>query len=89
MKTNVPTHDDTGEVSPKESEAPRKLRKHGYRGYPNNPSVGGGVHMGSGFAGVGSTAFGETSLAGSSIIGNKTRESAREAAREEDQEDED
>ena len=34
----------------------RKSRKHGYRGYPNNPSVGGNVHIGTGFGGAGSTA---------------------------------
>ena len=29
-----------------------KHRRHGYRGYPNNPNIGGGIHTGSGFAGV-------------------------------------
>ena len=60
-----------------------KSRKHGYRGYPNNPKVGGGVHSGSGFAGVGSTADGGTGVGGASILGEKTRESVDEMVEEE------
>jgi len=36
-----------------ELSAPRRKRKHGYRGYPNGPSAGGDIHWGSGFGGIG------------------------------------
>ena len=58
-----------------ESE-PRKSRKHGYRGYPNKPDIGGNIHTGTGFAGVGPTGGAGTS--GSSLISDKTRESVEE-----------
>ena len=51
-------------------------RKHGYRGYPNNPSPGSDVHIGTGFAGVGST--GATPSSGSGIITDKAREAVEE-----------
>jgi hypothetical protein len=35
-----------------EEEAPRKRRRHGYRGYPVSEKAG-GVHWGRGFSGVG------------------------------------
>lgn len=54
----------------------RKRRKHGYRGYPNNPEIGGAVHMGTGFAGVGPT--GGAGPSGSGLISEKTRESVEE-----------
>jgi hypothetical protein len=59
-----------------------KRRKHGYRGYPNNPSIGGDVHMGTGFAGVGPT--GGAGSSGSSILTDKTRESVDEGDEEEE-----
>ncbi len=62
-----------------ESE-PRKSRKHGYRGYPNKPDIGGSIHTGSGFAGVGSTSGAGTS--GSNVISDKTRESVEELGEE-------
>ncbi len=63
--------------SPSSSEEPEhpKHRRHGYRGYPNNPSIGGDIHTGSGFAGVGSTA---PSSSGQSILTDKTREAIEE-----------
>ncbi|HEY1250820.1 MAG TPA: hypothetical protein VGH97_06495 [Thermoanaerobaculia bacterium] len=89
---DIPSPPDEVEVIKKkapEPEAPgehphRKRRKHGYRGYPNNPEIGGGVHTGSGFAGVGSTAGGPTP-SGSGIIGEKTQESVEEIAEEEEE----
>ena len=76
-KDTIPT--DEVEVIKKkapEPEAPgehqhRKRRKHGYRGYPNNPAIGGDVHTGSGFAGVGSAAGGP-SPSDDGLIGEKT-----------------
>ena len=56
-----------------------KSRKHGYRGYPNNPDAGGSVHSGTGFAGVGST---DRGAGGSNIISEKTRESVEELGEE-------
>ena len=69
------------DVPPEEKHAPetgpkadRKRRKHGYRGYPNQPA-GGAVHIGSGFAGVGSTGGGGgAGLSDSGIISERTRE---------------
>ena len=59
-----------------EPEGERKHRKHGYRGYPNQPA-GGGVHTGSGFGGVGSTSGdGGSGLSDSGIISERTREDA-------------
>ena len=60
-----------------------KHRKHGYRGYPNNPSLGGDIHTGTGFAGVGSTGG---SSSGSGLITEKTRESIEELGEEEEKE---
>jgi hypothetical protein len=55
----------------------RKHRKHGYRGYPNNPSVGGDIHWGSGFSGIGPTgASGPSGLPSSGIITERTRDDA-------------
>jgi hypothetical protein len=69
-----------------ETEEPEhhKPRKHGYRGYPNNPGIGGDVHAGTGFAGVGST---DRGAGGSSIISEKTRESVEELGEEEEEEE--
>ena len=59
-----------------------KSRKHGYRGYPNNPDVGGNVHAGTGFGGVGST---ERGGGGSGVISEKTRESVEELGEEDEE----
>lgn len=77
---DLPPEEKKPESEPEEPER-HKSRKHGYRGYPNNPDVGGEVHAGTGFAGVGST---ERAGGGSSIISEKTRESVEELG-EEDQ----
>ena len=54
-----------------------RRRKHGYRGYPNTRSRGGGIHWGSGFSGAGA-------LSGASgddgILTERTRDDARRAA---------
>jgi hypothetical protein len=65
--------------SPPSSDEPEhhKHRRHGYRGYPNNPSIGGEVHTGSGFAGVGSTA-GDAAGVDRGIVSDKTREAIEE-----------
>ncbi|HEY4231658.1 MAG TPA: hypothetical protein VGO79_15920 [Thermoanaerobaculia bacterium] len=69
-------NDDTA-PGPASSDEPEheKHRRHGYRGYPNNPNIGGDVHTGSGFAGVGTTAPGAS---GSDILTDKTREAIEE-----------
>ena len=59
-----------------------KHRKHGYRGYPDNPELGGDIHAGTGFAGVGSTGGAGPSEPG--IVGEKTSESVEELAEEEE-----
>ncbi len=59
-----------------------KHRKHGYRGYPNNPEIGGDIHAGTGFGGVGSTAG--SSSSGSGILSEKTRESVEELGEEDE-----
>ena len=56
-------------------------RKHGYQGYPNNPALGGDIHMGTGFAGVGPTGAGSS---GSGIISEKTQESVEELKEEDE-----
>ncbi len=63
------------------AEEPRKQRKHGYRGYPNNPDIGGDIHVGTGFAGVGPG--GTTGAPGSGLITDKTREAVEELGEEE------
>lgn len=87
MSPKYPPPEDQFLKPDPEREEPehRKSRKHGYRGYPNNPEVGGDVHAGTGFAGVGST---ERGPRGSSVIGEKTRESVEELGEEEKGEEE-
>jgi hypothetical protein len=81
---DTPPEDELPKTEPEPEEPERhKSRKHGYRGYPNNPDVGGGVHSGTGFAGVGST---ERGSGGSSVISEKTRESVEELGEEEGEE---
>ncbi|HEY1434289.1 MAG TPA: hypothetical protein VGG65_02880 [Thermoanaerobaculia bacterium] len=66
-----------------ENQGDRKHRKHGYRGYPNQPG-GGAVHIGSGFAGVGSTSG--DSGSDTPFIGERTRESVENEEDEEENE---
>ena len=81
---DTPPEDRIKKTQP-ESEEPEhhKPRKHGYRGYPNNPEIGGDVHAGTGFAGVGST---ERGSGGAGILSEKTRESVEELGEEEEDE---
>jgi len=67
-----------------EEEEPHKHRKHGYRGYPNNPDIGGDVHTGSGFGGVGPGGAGTPSRE-SSFFTDKTQESVEELGDEEEE----
>jgi hypothetical protein len=60
-----------------QEETPRKRRKHGYRGYPNKPAVGGDVHTGSGFGGAGSVTRSGTP-GDKSVISERTREDVEE-----------
>ncbi len=65
------------QTPPPEPPPSRKRRKHGYRGYPNNPSAGGNIHFGSGFAGVGATGpTGGSGLLKAGVITERTREDA-------------
>ena len=64
---------------------PRKHRRHGYRGYPNNPDIGGDIHIGTGFGGVGPG--GSELPARSSLLSEKTRESVEELGEEEEEEE--
>jgi hypothetical protein len=62
-----------------------KRRRHGYRGYPNNPDVA-PVHHGTGFAGVGSTS-GPAAGSGS-VFTDTSTESVEELGNEEEEENE-
>jgi len=67
-----------------EEHEPHKHRRHGYRGYPNNPDIGGDIHTGTGFAGVGpGGATGNPRK--SSFFPDKTQESVEELADEEEE----
>jgi hypothetical protein len=68
---------DSPQTPKSDLEPRRRHRKHGYRGYPNNPSAGGDVHWGSGFSGIGPEgASGSPGLSSSGIITEHTREDA-------------
>jgi hypothetical protein len=82
-KDTRPTELDDTAPSDAEPEH-EKHRRHGYRGYPNNPNIGGDIHTGSGFAGVGSTA---EAGSGQGILTEKTRESIEELGDEEKDEE--
>lgn len=58
------------------SEAPRRRRRHGYRGYPNRGDSG-GVHWGTGFSGVGPLGSGSNSLPRAGVLTEKTESSIR------------
>jgi len=75
------TPEDKANKADTEPSGEHKRRKHGYRGYPNNPEIGGGIHIGSGFAGVGPG--GSDLPARSSMLTEKTRESIEELEEEE------
>ena len=82
---DMPPEDKSLKPEPEPEELEHhKSRKHGYRGYPNNPDIGGDVHAGTGFAGVGSTERGPGG--GSGVISEKTRESVEELGEEKDKE---
>ena len=75
----MPTKDTSSSEDPK----PRKRRKHGYRGYPNNPT-GGGIHSGSGFGGAGALSGpGGAGLPDSGVLTERTREDVEETEEEE------
>lgn len=56
-----------------EAEAPRKRRRHGYRGYPLSKEAG-GVHWGRGFSGIEPPGTGGATLPRAGIL---TEESTR------------
>jgi hypothetical protein len=68
-----------------ETEPRRRRRKHGYRGYPNGPSVGGDIHWGTGFAGIGAM---NGPRGSSGILTERTRSDAARDASEDDTLDE-
>lgn len=75
---------DASSSSRAEAESRSRRRKHGYRGYPNNPKSG-EVHWGSGFSGIG-TVNGPRGSSG--ILTDRTRDDAARGSRDRD-EDED
>lgn len=84
MSTKEPSsNEDPKRASQDEPEEGRKSRKHGYRGYPNNPSIGGAVHSGTGFAGVGSLAGPGIGSSDSDILTEHTREDLENEEEEE------
>ncbi|HEY2797535.1 MAG TPA: hypothetical protein VGK26_06565 [Thermoanaerobaculia bacterium] len=62
-------------------DAPSKRRKHGYRGYPNGRSVGGDIHWGTGFAGIGAM---NGPIGSSGILTERTRNDAARKTNEDD-----
>jgi hypothetical protein len=74
-KDEQDTRRQTESKSPGAREDPKR-RRHAYRGYPNNPEKGGGIHVGTGFAGVGPV--GGAGSSGGGLVGDKTRESVEE-----------
>lgn len=85
MPTKEPSPNENPKTSDSESKSERKHRKHGYRGYPNNPSIGGEIHSGTGFAGVGSVSGTGKSSPDSSILTEHTEESLDELKDEEEE----
>ncbi len=73
---------DASSTSMAEQEPQRRHRKHGYRGYPNGASVGGDIHWGSGFAGIGSMSGPPGS---SGILTERTRNDAAGKTRDDDE----
>jgi hypothetical protein len=67
-------------TKPNAEAEPRRRRRHGYRGYPNN-AKGGEIHWGSGFAGIGSMGG---SAEGSGLLTERTREDAARGSEDED-----
>lgn len=67
--------EDTAPSPASDEPEHEKHRRHGYRGYPNNPNIGGGIHTGSGFAGVGSPAEPGSEPG---LLTDKTREAIEE-----------
>jgi len=57
-------------------EAPRRRRRHGYRGYPNR-NLGGEVHWGTGFSGVGPFGAGSNALPRAGVLTEKTQSATR------------
>ena len=83
IEEEIVTKKGEPDPEPAGEHAHRKRRKHGYRGYPNNRELGGAVHAGTGFAGVGST--GGAGSSGSGVISEKTKESIEELGEEEEE----
>jgi len=57
-------------------EVPRRRRRHGYRGYPNR-NLGGEVHWGTGFSGVGAFGASSNALPRAGVLTEKTESAAR------------
>lgn len=87
MTTDTPSKETTktSETSAETAGVHRhdKRRRHGYRGYPSNPQLGGRIHTGTGFAGVGATGGLES---GASVFTPKTLESVEEVGAEDEKE---
>ena len=65
----------TGTPAEPTSEAPRRRRRHGYRGYPNRADAG-GVHWGTGFSGVEPLGGGSGVLPKAGILTESSRRDA-------------
>jgi hypothetical protein len=72
---------DTSPSSIAETESRSRRRRHGYRGYPNNPKSG-EVHWGSGFAGIGSM---KGPVGSSGILTERTRNDAARKRKDRDE----
>jgi hypothetical protein len=71
------------DLSNAKNEPRRRRRRHGYRGYPNNPTSAGEIHWGSGFAGIGAM---NGPRGSSGILTERTRADAGRTASDEDDE---
>ena len=63
--------------SPREEEAPRRRRRHGYRGYPMRGGAG-GVHIGRGFSGVEPLGAGTNGLPHANVLTESVKRDASE-----------
>jgi len=83
-KTSVP-RDAKKRTASKTPPVSRRIRKHGYQGYPLTKSSG-GVHFGRGMSGVEPLGAGEVTLPRADIFTEDSTRGAEEESEEEEQE---
>jgi hypothetical protein len=85
MPTKKSSSNEDPKASPSDPEPEHEHRKHGYRGYPNNPEMGGAVHSGTGFTGAGSLSGPGSGSSDSGILTEHTEKSLEELEEEEEE----